>query len=261
MGLLGILTCEILELEFAYLLGTDPAVSQITVLEDARSARLIEALDSGGFQNVRRIPHIKDFFPEPSEHLEVLVRVLELALHRSKETLQRGLVGAAREMSRHVDALLLGYGLCGSALEDPEELLDVEVPVFVPIDGDHPVDDCVGLILGGRDRYYAEQCQVPGTFFMTPGWSRHWKRLFGQNFGDVEREAAKRLFAHYERTLLIMTPVMPQDEMKQRAHAFSRLLGLRVQEREGTLDILSQALQTAKAFLERKAIKTGINGS
>lgn len=253
MGMLGILTCEILELEFAYLLGTDPEVSQITVLEDAGSTRLIEALDSGGFQNVRRIPHIKDFLPEPSEQLEVLVRVLELALHRRKETLQRRLVGAAHEMGRHVDALLLGYGLCGSALENPKELLDVAVPVFVPIDGDHPVDDCVGLILGGRDCYYAEQCRVPGTFFMTPGWSWHWKKLFGQNFGDVEREAAKRLFARYERTLLVVTPVLPQDEMKQRAHEFSRLLGLRVQEREGTLDLLRQAWKAAKAFLEREA--------
>ena len=33
----------------------------------------------------------------------------------------------------------------------------------------------------------------------------------------------------------------------------SRLLGLRIQEREGTLDMLSQAWKAAKASLERKA--------
>lgn len=250
MGVLGILTCEILELEFAHLLGTDPDVSQVTVLEDAQSARLIEALESRGFQNVRRIPHVSSFFPEPSEHLEVLVRVLELALHRRKETLQRALVGAAHDMSRQVDALLLGYGLCGGALENPRELLDIDVPVFFLMDGDHPVDDCVGLILGGRGRYYAEQCQVSGTFFMTPGWTCHWKKLFGQDFGDVEREAAKRLFAHYERTLLVSTPVMPQDEMKRSANEFSQMFSLCVQECEGTLDILSNSWKAAKAFLE-----------
>jgi hypothetical protein len=228
-------------------------VSQVTILEDARSTRLIETLEAGSLQTVRRIPHVKSFFPEPSEHLEVLVRVLELALHRRKETLQRGVVGAAREMSRYVDALLLGYGLCGSALENPEELLDVDVPVFVLMDGGHLVDDCVGLILGGRDSYYAEQRRVPGTFFMTPGWSCHWKQLFGQDLGGVEREMAKRLFAHYERTLLVSTPVMPQDEMKQRANEFSQLFGLCVQERQGTLDILSQAGKDAKTYLESKA--------
>jgi hypothetical protein len=228
-------------------------VSTVTIVEDARSASLIEALESNGFQNVQRIPHIKGFFPEPTEHLQALVRVLELALHRRKETLQRALIDAAREMSRHVDALLLGYGLCGSALENPQALLDVDVPIFVPMDGDHAVDDCVGLALGGRECYYAEQRRVPGTFFMTPGWSCHWQKLFGPHVGDRERKAAKRLFAHYERALLVMTPVMPQDDMKQRAHEFSQLFDLRVEEQAGTLDILSQAWQTAKAFLESKA--------
>jgi hypothetical protein len=252
MGVLGILTCEILELEFAYLLGTDPDVAQITVLEDARSTRLIEALESRGFQNVRRIPHIKGFFPEPSEHLEVLVRVLELALHRRKKILQQALVVAAREMNRYVDALLLGYGLCGGALENPKELLDVDVPVFLPMDGDHPVDDCVGLLLGGRNCYYAEQRKVPGTFFLTPGWTHHWKKLFGQNLGDVKLDVAKRLFARYERSLLVLTPIVPQDQMKQSADEFNRLFGLCTQVREGTLCILSKAWEAAKAFLEGK---------
>jgi hypothetical protein len=173
-----------------------------------------------------------------------------MALHRRKEILRRGLVEAAREMSPHVDALLMGYSLCGNALENPKALIDVDVPVFVPREGDHPVDDCVGLILGGRQCYYTEQRRVPGTFFMTPGWSRHWKRMFGQDPGDLEREAVKKMLAHYERTLLVLTPVVPEDEMKQSADDFGRRFGLRVQERRGTLDMLNQAWQSAKAFLE-----------
>ena len=46
MGVLGVLTCEILELEFAELLATDRDVGRISVLEDERSAHLIEALES-----------------------------------------------------------------------------------------------------------------------------------------------------------------------------------------------------------------------
>jgi hypothetical protein len=253
MGVLGILTCEILELEFAHLLGTDPDVSRVTVLENLRSIRLIEALESGGCKpNVRRIPHFKGFCPDPSEHLEVLVRVLELALHRKKEILRQALLSAAQEMSRHVDALLLGYGLCGSALENPKELLDIDVPVFVPMDGDHPVDDCVGLIIGGRDCYYDEQRRVPGTFFMTPGWSCHWRKMFGKNFGGVELETARRLFARYERTLLVVTPNAAQDEMKRSATEFSRLFGLCVQEREGTLGLLNKTWKDVKQYLKSK---------
>jgi hypothetical protein len=252
MGVIGIITCEILELEFVYILATDPEVFRVTVLEDARSARLIEALESRGLRNLRRIPHITSFDPEPSGHLEVVVRVLELALHRTKKILRRALIDAARELAPHAAALFLGYGLCGNALENPKELLDVKVPVFIPLDDGHPVDDCIGLLLGGRDCYYAEQLKVPGTFFMTPGWTCHWRRIWGSSRGAADK-TLKRMFARYERSLLVKTPIMSEDDMQRNVEEFNQLLGLRVETRQGTIDMLSEAWQSAKAFLKVKA--------
>jgi hypothetical protein len=195
MGILGILTCEILELEFAYLFNTDKNVSRITVLENSRSARLLEALDSTSPVGPNRISDLESFVSDPDNRLEVLINVLELGLHNRKQLLQDGLVEAAYEMTSQVDALLLGYGLCGNALEKPDELLsDAGVPIFIPMDEDHPVDDCVSLIIGGRECYYKEQCKVAGTFFMIPGWTYHWKRMFEQEFGNMSQEIAKRLF-------------------------------------------------------------------
>ena len=221
MAVLGILTCEILENEFAYLLGKDVEVARITVLEDSKSARLIKLLELKGFKNLHRIPHISGFSPEPSEHLEVLVHVLEVALHRKKYILQKGIVSAAREMNRYVDAFFLGYGLCGNALSNPAELLDVDVPVFYPVDKDHPVDDCISMIMGGRECYYAEQCKIPGTYFMTPGWSYHWKSMFGRKSSNIDSDSLKRVFRKYKRFLLIFTPVMPEDEMKRILEEFN----------------------------------------
>ncbi|MFQ5822366.1 MAG: DUF1638 domain-containing protein [Candidatus Heimdallarchaeota archaeon] len=253
MGALGILTCEILELEFAHILGRDPDVKRITVLEDKRSARLVEALGSKGNENFRRVSQIEAFNPNPSSELEVIVRVLELALHNRKRTLQQGLVQAACEMSPHVDALFLGYGLCGNALEKPDKLLsETGVPIFIPIDEDHPVDDCVGLLIGGRECYYGELCKVAGTFFMIPGWSVHWKRMFEQEFGNMSVEIAKRLFTHYERSLLISTPIMSEDEMRGNVKEFNKLFGFREEAREGTLRILNETWKKAKEFLNSK---------
>lgn len=256
MALLGILTCEILELEFTRLLTTDPDVAGVTVLEDARSARLIELLTSGGVRNLRRIPHIGSYHPEPAEHLEVLIRVLDLGLHRHRNVLRKALMAAARELGRHADALLLGYGLCGNALDNPEELLDLGIPVFIPRDKGHPVDDCVGLLIGGRERYYAEQCKTPGTFFMTPGWACHWRKIFegSHSAADV---ALKRMFAYYERALLIVTPVMREDEMKRRAEAFNQLLGLRVETGQGTLDLLTETWNSAKVAVLKTTADLG----
>jgi hypothetical protein len=149
-----------------------------------------------------------------------------------------------------VDALMLGYGLCGNALEKPDELLsDVGVPVYIPMDEDHPVDDCIGLLIGGRECYYGEQCKVAGTFFMIPGWTYHWKRMFEQEFGNISLEIAKRLFKHYERSLLISTPTMSLEKMKQDSKAFNELFGLRTEVCKGTLSILQKTWDRAKKHL------------
>lgn len=133
MSVLGILTCEILELEFAHFLEVDKQLARITVLADERSACLLRALHSINSQNLKKIAGLNEFIPGSKDEMEVLVRVLELGLHNRKQTLQRGLVQAAQEFGPQVDALLLGYGLCGNALEKPDELLsDAGVPIFIP---------------------------------------------------------------------------------------------------------------------------------
>jgi len=226
MGTLGILTCEILELEFAHLLNEDPEIDGASILEDTRSACMIETLEALKPQQVQRHLNLESFRPDPQNQINVIVRVLELGLHNRKQTLQQGLIEAAREMGPYVDALLLGYGLCGNALEKPDELLaDAGVPIFIPMDDDHPVDDCVGLFIGGRSAYYGEQCKVAGTFFMLPGWTNHWQRMFEQEFGNMSIDMAKRLFKDYERSLLITTPVMPVKKMRENAEAFSQRFG------------------------------------
>lgn len=163
------------------------------------------------------------------------------------------MIQAAQEFGPHVDALLLGYGLCGNALEKPDELLsDAGVPLFIPMDVDHPVDDCVGLIIGGRKNYFGEQRKVAGTFFMIPGWTCHWRRMFEQEFGNLSLDLAKRLFANYERSLIISTPIMSENQMRRNTDAFNEMFGLRSEIRKGTLKILSNTYHSAKVFLNSK---------
>jgi len=253
MSTLGILTCEILELEFAELVGNDPELAQVTVLEDEHSARLLEFLESMGVKQLHRIKDLNAFRPGSQNRIEVLIQVLELALHNRRRTLQQGLIEAACNLGPHVDALMLGYGLCGNALEKPDELLSgAGVPIFIPMDEDHPVDDCVGLLIGGRECYYGEQCKTAGTFFMIPGWTYHWKRMFDQEFGNLSIDMAKVLFKNYERSLLISTDTMSQDEMSRNSKVFNNLFDLRQETRDGTLQILYQSWNSAKAYLNSK---------
>jgi hypothetical protein len=247
MAVLGIITCEILELECAQMLSTDPDITGVTVVEDAHSAGFIEALESRGRFEPQRIPLVKGFSPTFRDGLEVLVRVLELGLHSRKRLLQEGLVKAVTEMARYVDGIMLGYGLCGNALEKPEELLaEAGVPVFLPQDEGHCVDDCVGLIIGGRTSYYEEQCKEAGTFFMIPGWTKHWRTLFAQEYGRLDPQMAKRIFSGYKRSLLIPTSVLPEEEMRQNIMEFNSFFDFRTEVRQGTLEILHRTWERAK---------------
>lgn len=251
MAVIGIMTCEILELEFACLLGDDTELGRISVLEDKRSARLIELLEARLIGHMQRLPHVHAFHAEPDLGVEVLVRVLELGLHRNRKVLRDALVKTAHELSPHVDAFLLGYGLCGNALADPREVLDVDIPVFLPMDQDHPVDDCVALCLGGRNCYYTEQLKIPGTFFVTPGWSRHWQRMLDSHSGEVAQPALKRVLAGYQRALLVQTPALAEDEMLRRGEEFSRKTGLRLEVRQGNMNLLTAAWLAAKGFVQQ----------
>lgn len=247
MAVLGVLTCEILELEFAHILAADPDVARITVLDDAFSVRFVEALRAAGARQIQVVPLLKKFTPS-DDALEVVVRVLQISLHSRKRLLQEALVAAAKEMGRSVDALVLGYGLCGNALERPQELLaGAGAPLFIPMDEDHPVDDCVGLLIGGRECYYGEQCRVAGTFFMLPGWTRHWRGIFEGEYKKYPLEMVKRMFDHYERSLLVTNPVMPEQRMRENIEEFTKIFGFRVEVREGTLDILRKTWEEAKA--------------
>jgi hypothetical protein len=252
MAVLGVITCEILELEFSHLFSIDKDIDGITVIADKYSLAMIAALEALDIIP-RRVPILREFHPDSPDCLEVLVRVLELALHNRKRNLQDGLVKAAKEMGRYVDAIVLGYGLCGNALQNPHELLaDAGVPIYIPMDQDHPVDDCVGLIIGGRDCYYREQCRVAGTFFMIPGWTRHWKKLFRKEYGKFDVEFTKRIFgmANYERSLLIPNPALDVKEMRQNIAEFNHLFGFRTELLQGSLDILSNTWASAKDYLQ-----------
>ncbi|NJD06972.1 MAG: DUF1638 domain-containing protein [Methylococcaceae bacterium] len=261
MAVIGILTCEILEFEFAWLLGGDAEIGRISVLEDRRSARLIRLLETEQRVSLQCLPHVHAFRPEPGQPLEVLVRVLEVGLHRTRSVLRSALAKAAQELRPRVDALLLGYGLCGNALEDPREVLDVDVPVFLPMDQDRPVDDCVALCLGGRELYCAEQHATPGTFFLPPGWSQHWQRILDPDAGELAEPSLRRVFAGYQRALMVPTPVLAEAEMLRRGQEFSRSTGLRLERREGTVAALVAAWAAAKNCIRTRAGAGGLEAS
>lgn len=259
MAHLGVVTCQILELEFAYILSNDPEISEIWIVHDPFSAELIEILEKNGSKRIHRISHIAEFERVEKKGLAVLIMVLELGLHSNIPVLTEGIQTAVKKIEPHVDAILLGYGLCGNALKDPARLFrDVSIPVMLPTQNKEPVDDCVGLIIGGRENYYEEQCRCAGTMFMNAGFSRHWDKILSMDIPKKLHHKKERilncLMGSYERSLLLSTPVLDENELLENTKEFNRQFGLRVETRNGTLFLLENAWEKVKNAAEDNRI-------
>lgn len=248
MPVLGLICCQVLEMEFAHLLAHDPSVARVVVFGNEFSKGF-----SSTYQRFRGDPpeelySSSDLSPADPDQITVLVHVLRVGLHTVIKDLQNGIVDAAMAMAPRIDLLLLGYGLCGNALENPGELLPfLDVPIVMPAEKHHSVDDCIGLLIGGRENYYDEQCKCAGTMFMTSGWANHWKDIMlKQQRGGFNLDISKRLMANYERVLLLSTPVMTDREMEDQAQEFSELYALRTEVRDGTLALLESTWDAAK---------------
>jgi len=251
MPKLGIVTCQILELEFAHILLNDPAVKEIWVTADEFSEELIQILENDGKKSVYRIVLPEAFDPDTIQGFSVLVHVIKTGLHNNIANLRNEIKKTVMKLAPFVDAVFLGYGLCGNALKNPKDLFkDIPVPVSLPMEGETLVDDCVGLIIGGRKNYYAEQCRCAGTMFMNAGFSRHMDSFLALDIPEKlshKKEKIIHLYLKsYERSLFLTTPVMGEDELRKNTMAFNKKYNLRTETRKGTLALLENAWKTAK---------------
>ena len=260
MPLLGIITCQILELEFAHLLAADRDIVNITVVSNGYADGLVEALKNEGVTAISLVDETESRQAPRPDGVSILVEVMQVGLHVSITLLRETVVAAVERTAPHVDGVLLGYGLCGNAMDPAADLFSsVDVPVFLPMDDGHPVDDCVGMIIGGREAYYEEQLKTAGTMFMNAGFTRHWKEIMLRGVGKTHGiEALQRMMEDYERTLALPTTVMSMEEMSPLIAEFNEMFGLRSEERVGTLEILGSALASAKeSLLAEKELKRG----
>lgn len=97
-------------------------------------------------------------FAATSPHI-IDVELFEIGLHNEPETLNKTLQERldAVEVGDY-DAIVMGYGLCGKALEGI--IAPAGLPVIIP-----RAHDCITLFLGSRSRYQAEFEENNGTYW------------------------------------------------------------------------------------------------
>ena len=252
---IGMLVCEVLEAEMAHILSKDPDVGKISVVTDDPAEDMIKALRKGFEGRMEILPSAAEFCPDASIPVEVLATVLRVGLHMDKDDLQGGVKAQAELLDPASDVLFLGYGLCGNVLLDIEEQLShLTCSIVMPQNPDgSKIDDCVCLVLGGTEKYLDHVFQEAGTWFVTPGWLKHWETLLVQELRAQDIPTVKWIFerSSYKRVVKVNTGIEDADSYRAETDKFAALFDFSVDEAQGTLGLLEGA------FLEAKKIVLG----
>jgi len=254
LPVVGLLTCEVLEDEFSYLILRDPDIARVSILRSDYSATMEENLRAGTSFELVVLQDLDSFKPG-TEGIELLVDVRRVALHMVKKELQTEVMDRIHALQPYCDVILLGYGLCGNALEKLEDdTRDLSIPVIMPANFDGSrIDDCVCLILGGTRYYLEEVRKEAGTWFVTPGWLKHWETLLLRELGAKDIKTVKWIFdkVGYCRVLMVNAHTSDEQKFLEDAISFAKTFNFRVEQREGSLQILVNALAKAKALSRR----------
>ncbi len=178
------------------------------------------------------------------------LREMPWGLHIDPDKLLAEVRQQIEEMQDHVNVIVLGYGRCQSL----DRLGDnFKVEVLLP-----EAEDCIGVLLGQKQ--YEEQIKhIPGTWFLSPGWTRmgtefvfHELQLnrFGPK-GIDPLKLARRLLEGFSRALYIdMQPCDEIEDLRPKAQQIANDLDLRLEETKGSFSMLekvvNQALDRAK---------------
>ena len=157
-----------------------------------------------------------------------------------------------------VDAILLGYGLCGGATAG---LTSRRVPLVLP-----RAHDCVTIFLGSRERYLQEQESTPGTYWFTEdnvkrgnafmGWLLgssersdsvqstydEYVEKYGQENADYLMEALGEWQQHYSRGAFLETGMASDDVARERARAETERRGWRFETVLSDLRLIERLL-------------------
>ncbi len=164
---------------------------------------------------------------------------LDVQLHLNPDNLRARLQQEIDRIEEDGCDIVLAYGLCGRSVE---RLSSQKSRLIIP-----KVDDCVGMLLGSRERHRKIQAVCPGSFFLEPEWIGTEMDIFCQckkgleNFSEEQIERIVQLaLNHYSTLALIEHP--EHGEALAECQQLAETHGLNLKRYISDLTLLSDLL-------------------
>ncbi len=202
------------------------------------------------------VGHLADETPH-----ELVVSELSASLHNEPLPLRDRIqeeIDRIEAEDTEVDAILLGYGLCGGATAG---LHARRTPLVLT-----RAHDCATIFLGSRERYLQEHETTPGTYWFTEdnvkrgnalkGWllgdaSRsdgvnaqyeEYVEKYGQENADYLMEALGEWQSHYQRGAFLETGLAEDGTAREKARQESELRGWRFESILSDLTLIERLM-------------------
>jgi hypothetical protein len=163
---------------------------------------------------------------------------LSMGLHVAPDRL-RAALAAELAKPREVDRIVLGFGLCGNAVDG---LVSPHAPMVIP-----RAHDCIAVLSGGVGLPETGRSLERGTFYLSGGWMEGERTLMAEHRRTVQRFGERKalrvlntLLDAYQRFLFIRTD-HPRCEAREREAAeVAALVGLSVDSVTGDRAYLTE---------------------
>jgi len=181
-GIMGIIACPILEDEIVHSLRTDTEKRNLFVADTGSTGTLTAKLERYGipFTMIDEWEFTNGFVEFDENALNIVIIMNKLGLHSLPDVLKKTVEDQLKQYQNRFDSIALYYGMCGNAGWDVSKWASrsLNVPVFVFRDVNEEVcDDCIGVAVGGHQRYCEFVKKHPGQLFVTPAIAGSWREF------------------------------------------------------------------------------------
>jgi len=256
---LGIIGCQVLEDEMAYIVGRDPDVKQVVVIDSTSEGTVASKIQRMAPE--KRLSLFDEKFDlkqfQMSNGINVIIWIKPLELHQSPPLLREAVLEAIDQIEGLAQSVLIFYGQCGNAFKNMEMILkDAQVPVCILKDNEGGlVDDCYGIALGGRKEYRDFLINQPGpAYILNTMWMVNWRHfmLDVQMMRDPnDLEEVKEVFRYmdYKKVIGLNTGLNDQSMFDERLAEFATTFDLVPESHRCSLQVVESSYMEAKKFL------------
>jgi len=178
---------------------------------------------------------------EPLAGPDAEIRVLEIGLHVDPQKLKANLLKEVADMEEEDTDIILGYGLCGRAVEG---VVSAWSTLVLP-----RVDDCVGALLGSRRRHKDLLKHNAGCYFLEQNWLKTELNIFTEILKGLERippekrdKIVKMMLKHYS-TLALLDSGSVSSEIESLCLTYARRYDLELIRLKTELGLLTRLVK------------------